>query len=322
MDAISEDLKRWFKERWVDISRKDKSGKHPPCGREKSSKKGYPKCRPSVRVSSETPETTGEMSGSEKKAAVRQKRSAEATKKRKGKKPIMTSHHNIKEQYLEEKNVPTNKKLYSQVKSLAKKKFKVYPSAYANAWLVKTYKARGGKYKSVNEAHDMKNNRKEAIDMAMSELMKTQEYAGDLLKMMSKMQDVEPWVQGKITTIGDYIGTIKHYLEYRNSKYGKMFESLNEAKKDMPCNKPRPSTSAGKKMMVKACEGGKEKMVHFGAKGYGHNYSAAARSSFRARHKCDQKKSKLSAQYWACKKLWAGKGGSKASCPEGRKCKY
>ena len=26
------------------------------------------------------------------------------------------------------------------------KKFKVYPSAYANAWLVKTYKKRGGKY--------------------------------------------------------------------------------------------------------------------------------------------------------------------------------
>jgi len=78
MDALSEDLKRWFKEKWVDISRKDKSGKHPPCGRKKSSKKGYPKCRPSVRVSSETPETTGEMSGSEKKAAVRQKRSAEA----------------------------------------------------------------------------------------------------------------------------------------------------------------------------------------------------------------------------------------------------
>ena len=44
-------------------------------------------------------------------------------------------------------NTPTNPKLYSQVKSEAKKKFKVYPSAYANAWLVKTYKKRGGTYK-------------------------------------------------------------------------------------------------------------------------------------------------------------------------------
>ena len=43
--------------------------------------------------------------------------------------------------------VPTNKRLYSQVKSEAKRKFRVYPSAYANGWLVKTYKARGGKYR-------------------------------------------------------------------------------------------------------------------------------------------------------------------------------
>ena len=44
------------------------------------------------------------------------------------------------------------------------------------------------------------------------------------------------------------------------------------SKKDMPCNKPTRSTSKGKKMMVKGCEGGKEKIIHFGAKGYGHNY--------------------------------------------------
>jgi hypothetical protein len=41
---------------------------------------------------------------------------------------------------------PKNKALYARVKSEAKRKFKVYPSAYANAWLVKTYKKRGGKY--------------------------------------------------------------------------------------------------------------------------------------------------------------------------------
>ena len=41
---------------------------------------------------------------------------------------------------------PTNKKLYAKVKAEAKKKFDVWPSAYASAWLTKTYKARGGKY--------------------------------------------------------------------------------------------------------------------------------------------------------------------------------
>ena len=45
------------------------------------------------------------------------------------------------------KPVPTNKKLYATVKAQAKRKFAVYPSAYANGWLVKTYKAKGGKYR-------------------------------------------------------------------------------------------------------------------------------------------------------------------------------
>ena len=43
---------------------------------------------------------------------------------------------------------PTNPTLYSRVKSEAKKKFDKYPSAYANAWLVRTYKKRGGRYRS------------------------------------------------------------------------------------------------------------------------------------------------------------------------------
>lgn len=41
---------------------------------------------------------------------------------------------------------PANPSLYARVKAEAKKKFKVYPSAYANAWLVRTYKKRGGTY--------------------------------------------------------------------------------------------------------------------------------------------------------------------------------
>ena len=42
---------------------------------------------------------------------------------------------------------PTNPTLYAKVKAEAKRKFKVYPSAYANGWLVRTYKARGGSYR-------------------------------------------------------------------------------------------------------------------------------------------------------------------------------
>ena len=93
-------------------------------------------------------------------------------------------------------------------------------------------------------------------------------------------------------------------------------------KSKMACNRPVPSDRPGKKKMVKACAGGTEKLLHFGAKGYGNNYSPAARKSFKARHSCDTASDKLTPRYWACKNLWAGPGGSTKSCPKGIKGKY
>jgi hypothetical protein len=55
---------------------------------------------------------------------------------------------------LDEKNVPTNPELWSRAKSLARSKFDVYPSAYANGWASKWYKEKGGNWKSVSEAKD------------------------------------------------------------------------------------------------------------------------------------------------------------------------
>jgi len=74
--TVEKNLNRWFKEKWVDVSRTGKDGKHPPCGRSKAntSSKGYPKCRPSVKVSSKTPKTSGSMSAGQKRAATKRKR--------------------------------------------------------------------------------------------------------------------------------------------------------------------------------------------------------------------------------------------------------
>jgi len=52
---------------------------------------------------------------------------------------------------LVEKNVPTNPSKWSYYKSQAKKKFDVYPSAYANAWAAKQYKAAGGGWRTTKE---------------------------------------------------------------------------------------------------------------------------------------------------------------------------
>ncbi len=45
---------------------------------------------------------------------------------------------------------PTNPALWSKSKAAAKRKFKVYPSAYANAWAAKHYKSKGGKWSGGN----------------------------------------------------------------------------------------------------------------------------------------------------------------------------
>ena len=41
---------------------------------------------------------------------------------------------------------PLDKAKYAAALAATKRKFDVYPSAYANAWLVKDYKRRGGRY--------------------------------------------------------------------------------------------------------------------------------------------------------------------------------
>ena len=64
-------LDRWFAEKWVDV----KTGKE--CGRQAGEKrKGYPACRPSKRVSSDTPKTASELSSAEKAKFKREKTSS------------------------------------------------------------------------------------------------------------------------------------------------------------------------------------------------------------------------------------------------------
>jgi hypothetical protein len=90
-EVLAEDLRRWFKEKWVDVSKKV-DGKHPPCGRKDADGKSYPKCRPSKKVSKETPKVASSYSKKEKKSMTSQKRRAEKKdpKVGKGNKPTMT----------------------------------------------------------------------------------------------------------------------------------------------------------------------------------------------------------------------------------------
>jgi hypothetical protein len=141
-------LGKWFEEEWVDISRPKKGGGFESCGRGDADSGKYPKC---VKKS-----TAMRMSAEEIDSAVRRKRRAETAGNREENKPINVSTFKSDETTLKGANIPTDKELYARVKAEAKKKFNVYPSAYANAWLVREYKKRGGGYRvEKDDAEDM-----------------------------------------------------------------------------------------------------------------------------------------------------------------------
>lgn len=66
-------LSRWFKEKWVDVCTALDGGKPKPCGRSSSSR-SYPYCRPSVRVTKDTPVTWKEMSKQDRVAMCNKKK--------------------------------------------------------------------------------------------------------------------------------------------------------------------------------------------------------------------------------------------------------
>jgi hypothetical protein len=63
--------------------------------------------------------------------------------------------------------------------------------------------------------------------MAKADLYKLANYSMKLFKMIQEGQELEGWVQAKITKAADYIASVYHYMEYelKSSDYGEHLES-------------------------------------------------------------------------------------------------
>ena len=116
-------------------------------------------------------------------------------------------------------------------------------------------------------------------------------------------------VDSRKSTTDNFVRTHKNPTTTHAKKFGKREEEEYEEdaekvdKDRMKCNSPRRTSGGSKKFVVKACKDGKEKIVRFGDPNMKIKKSnPKRRKSFRARHKCDQKKDKFSAGYWSCKK--------------------
>jgi hypothetical protein len=92
------------------------------------------------------------------------------------------------------KGEPADKELYNRVKAEAKEKFDVYPSAVANAWVVREYKKRGGKYKTESKEKALQSDdtslKGDIMEIVSDILDLAKNYAGaDLVKFDQKTYD-------------------------------------------------------------------------------------------------------------------------------------
>ena len=282
-NILDENLRKWFKQKWVNIGKKDKSGKHPPCG-SSGKKRGYAKCVPASKAA--------RMSKKEKESATRRKRAAQnkagrggkdspgqgkapirvstKPKKRKSESTMKISKDKLTEMILEEYcEVLSEKKdaCYHKVRA----RYDVWPSAYASGALVKCRKVGAKNWGN-------KSKKKESVE----------EY--------------------DVVNEQDY----KDFMNYMEENYYTIDESqLEEAEyqgRKVKLGKPMQGDVKKFKVYVKNPKGNVVK-VNFGQGGDAkggtmriRKSNPEARKSFRARHNCDNPGPRHKARYWSCRK--------------------
>jgi len=178
-----------------------------------------------------------------------------------------------------ERAVPTNKKLYNSIKARIKRKYKVWPSAYASGALVKAYKSAGGGYRNVKET--VVNPTYQLEGYSTNE-------CGKITELLFSLQE------NKNNTINE--------AEYRGRKVslGKPFRTPGGPKKFSVYVK-KPNGNIVKVNFGHKGEGGKKTMKI-------KKSNAARRKSFRARHRCSTPGPRHKARYWSCRFGWPSSG--------------
>jgi hypothetical protein len=340
---MNEDLNKWFKEKWVNIGKKV-DGKHPPCGTS-GKKSGYAKCVPAAKAAG--------MSKKEKESATNRKRAAQNKAGRggkdsagQGKKPIYVSTKpknetmNIEEriQLFLEKNCPTDSAKWSASKAAAKKKFDVYPSAYANGWAAKNYKSKGGGWKTCNEGLElnegpcwtgykqvgmkMKNgkevpncvpNNENINEMKLINLVPLKEFneaadsaainqPGGFVGDDGDNHNIDEYDVVNEQDMMDFVKFMKEYNQELNETTCPCLLEGEYQGRDVPLGKPMAGDVKKFKVYVKN-PAGRVVKVNFGDPNMRIKKSnPKRRKSFRARHNCANPGPRTKARYWSCRK--------------------
>jgi len=298
-NIANENLKKWFSDKWVNIGKKDKSGKHPACGTS-GKKRGYAKCVPASKA--------GSMSKKQKTSATRRKRAAQNKANRGGtdstrgggKKPIRVKtkaenkmkycQHDecakVSEHIYEKKDA-----CYSKVKS----RYDVWPSAYASGALVKCRKV-GAKNWGNKSKKESTNEARGTCWVGYKQVGMKDKGGKQVPNCVKEVYDI--------------------YWENQNESCGYTIEvdrddNLKEAEyqgRKVKLGKPMQGDAKKFKVYVKNDKGNVVK-VNFGQGGDAkggtmriRKSNPGARKSFRARHNCDTPGPRHKARYWSCRK--------------------
>ena len=267
----NENLRKWFKDKWVNIGKKNKDGSHPPCGTS-GKKRAYAKCVPASKARG--------MSKKDKESATRRKRAAQNKANRggkqsrgQGKAPIRVStkpkkQENTMSLKLEELvGKPITEAQFDEAAGKkdacyhkVKARYDVWPSAYASGALVKCRKVGAknwgnkSKKESVNEAYDIWAE-DGSFGYTMTGIVEA-EYQGRKVKLGKPMQ-----------------GDVKKFKVYVKNPAGNVVK----------VNFGQGGDAKGGTMRIRKS-------------------NPKARAAFRARHNCDNPGPRHKARYWSWRK--------------------
>jgi len=267
-EVLREDLTRWFKEKWVDVSKKV-DGKHPPCGRKDADGKSYPKCRPSKKVSKETPKVASSYDKKEKKAMTSQKRRAENKdpKVGKGNKPTMTK-------FDEESSVDERSRSFAFTR---KKRLFSQPERMSNPL----------RYKEMDRLSESVKKRT-IIQISEEQFKRLFEYNEETPVLIYEDED------GSVQMTNYVIDNMFNEAEYQGRKVqlGKIMQG------DIKKFKVYVKNDKGKVVKLNFGFGGKSAK---GKRMVIKKNNPARRKSFRARHNCANPGPRWKPRYWACR---------------------
>lgn len=195
------------------------------------------------------------------------------------------------EEYLQEKSTPTNPGLWAKAKALAKSKFDVYPSAYANGWAAKWYKSKGGGWKSMSEQREYK-------------ILSFKKYVSEAVFVPTMKQG---------TSKQAYLGSKATCSSCGESKEKSLFKMVDgkemckdcqtDVKEERALGKPYRTPGGPKKFAVHVKnERGNVVKVTFGDPNLSiKRDSPERRKAFRARHNCADPGPRTKARYWSCR---------------------